>query len=283
MQTDAPGLVMTELARGGEAAGTICHISRRFHLSGSGAEAGSRLDTAALGHPAAEHRAVPLARQAPAGSHHRRLQVGLVPRDLTAARNRARHGARWSSKAAARKATPGGPIFNEQGELAGVLFGEGAATPQGSYQGRVHAFLTSMSADLAKAAATPMATSTLPQAPLPVAPAVEPPPSSPRALDPRPADDGSARSIIRDEPWPLVSHSALRRGRRPPLHLLLCPANDGEAFDSISLPYGGHPGETTSAASPQQVEQHGLGLVVCGVRDEHRGGAELTRGGLECQ
>ena len=45
---------------------------------------------------------------------------------------------------AARQGDSGGPIFNTQGELAGVLFGEGQGRTSGSYCGRVHWFLESV-------------------------------------------------------------------------------------------------------------------------------------------
>ncbi|HEY2892860.1 MAG TPA: trypsin-like peptidase domain-containing protein, partial [Pirellulales bacterium] len=44
----------------------------------------------------------------------------------------------------ARQGDSGGPIFNEQGQLAGVLFGEGHGRTSGSYCGRVRWFLTSV-------------------------------------------------------------------------------------------------------------------------------------------
>ncbi len=50
--------------------------------------------------------------------------------------------------AAARHGDSGGPIFNSRGELAGVLFGEGGGSTDGSYSGRVHQFLQLASADL---------------------------------------------------------------------------------------------------------------------------------------
>jgi hypothetical protein len=43
--------------------------------------------------------------------------------------------------ARARQGDSGGPIFNSQGELAGVLFGEGGGRTTGAYCGRVHSFL----------------------------------------------------------------------------------------------------------------------------------------------
>ncbi|HZZ28570.1 MAG TPA: serine protease [Pirellulales bacterium] len=50
--------------------------------------------------------------------------------------------------AAARHGDSGGPIFNTQGELAGVLFGEGGGHTDGSYGGRVNQFLQLTSLDL---------------------------------------------------------------------------------------------------------------------------------------
>jgi hypothetical protein len=44
----------------------------------------------------------------------------------------------------ARQGDSGGPIFNRQGELAGVLFGEGNGRTSGSYCGRVRWFLSSV-------------------------------------------------------------------------------------------------------------------------------------------
>jgi hypothetical protein len=46
--------------------------------------------------------------------------------------------------AEARQGDSGGPIFNERGELAGVLFGAGHGTTSGSYCGRVGTFLATV-------------------------------------------------------------------------------------------------------------------------------------------
>ncbi|MEX0817943.1 MAG: serine protease [Pirellulaceae bacterium] len=43
----------------------------------------------------------------------------------------------------ARQGDSGGPILNERGELAGVLFGSGSGTTSGSFSGRVRSFLAS--------------------------------------------------------------------------------------------------------------------------------------------
>ena len=48
----------------------------------------------------------------------------------------------------ARQGDSGGPIFNEQGEMAGVLFGAANGTTSGSYCGRVSGFLASLAPDM---------------------------------------------------------------------------------------------------------------------------------------
>jgi len=48
----------------------------------------------------------------------------------------------------ARQGDSGGPIFNQQGELAGVLFGAGEGTTLGSFGGRVESFLASLAPDI---------------------------------------------------------------------------------------------------------------------------------------
>lgn len=48
----------------------------------------------------------------------------------------------------ARQGDSGGPIFNDRGELAGVLFGAGQGTTLGSYEGRVKTFLASLAPDI---------------------------------------------------------------------------------------------------------------------------------------
>jgi len=51
----------------------------------------------------------------------------------------------------ARQGDSGGPIFNEQGEMAGVLFGAGQGTTLGSFGGRVGAFLATLAPDIGRA------------------------------------------------------------------------------------------------------------------------------------
>jgi S1-C subfamily serine protease len=50
----------------------------------------------------------------------------------------------------ARQGDSGGPIFNQAGELAGVLFGAGEGTTLGSFAPRVRCFLASIAPDLDK-------------------------------------------------------------------------------------------------------------------------------------
>ncbi len=52
----------------------------------------------------------------------------------------------------ARQGDSGGPIFNERGELAGVLFGAGGGTTLGSFGGRVGSFLATLAPDIGRAA-----------------------------------------------------------------------------------------------------------------------------------
>ena len=51
----------------------------------------------------------------------------------------------------ARQGDSGGPIFNQQGKLAGVLFGAGKGTTLGSFGGRVGAFLATLAPDIGRA------------------------------------------------------------------------------------------------------------------------------------
>jgi hypothetical protein len=52
----------------------------------------------------------------------------------------------------ARQGDSGGPIFNDRGELAGVLFGAGGGTTLGSFGGRVESFLATLAPDIGRAA-----------------------------------------------------------------------------------------------------------------------------------
>jgi hypothetical protein len=54
----------------------------------------------------------------------------------------------------ARQGDSGGPIFNQQGELAGVLFGAGQGTTMGSFAPRVRVFLAAVAPDFDQATAT---------------------------------------------------------------------------------------------------------------------------------
>ena len=85
--------------------------------------------------------------------------------------------------ATARQGDRGGPIFNSQGQLAGVLFGEGQGRTSGSYCGRVHLFLTSISKSQQMPPATIAAAPPIPTTPRQAAPpAHDPlPPLSPAA------------------------------------------------------------------------------------------------------
>ena len=51
----------------------------------------------------------------------------------------------------ARQGDSGGPIFNDRGEIAGVLFGAGEGTTIGSFAPRVQSFFTSLAPDIGQA------------------------------------------------------------------------------------------------------------------------------------
>jgi hypothetical protein len=57
----------------------------------------------------------------------------------------------------ARQGDSGGPIFNDRGELAGVLFGAGHGTTLGSFGGRVESFLGTLAPDIGRAGNTAIA------------------------------------------------------------------------------------------------------------------------------
>jgi hypothetical protein len=88
--------------------------------------------------------------------------------------------------AGARQGDSGGPILNQRGELAGVLFGTAAGQTTGSYCGRVRSFLASVDADFRR----------LPSAPTMVAqqsPRVTPP-TAPQPSVASPAEPGFQRA-----------------------------------------------------------------------------------------
>ena len=96
----------------------------------------------------------------------------------------------------ARQGDSGGPIFNQRGELAGVLFGSGEGTTMGAFGGRVNWFLSTLASDIGTytpqypkpvtppytAPATPRPAQVAPQ------PQVAPPPPAVEVLAPAPAE-----------------------------------------------------------------------------------------------
>ncbi len=64
----------------------------------------------------------------------------------------------------ARQGDSGGPIFNDRGELAGVLFGAGGGTTLGSFGGRVESFLATLAPDIGRIGDAAMVRSDAPPA-----------------------------------------------------------------------------------------------------------------------
>lgn len=88
----------------------------------------------------------------------------------------------------ARQGDSGGPIFNQKGEIAGVLFGTADGTTTGSYGGRVRAFLESTLPDFKRLnppTAALAAQLRPPSVPVPAATTVKDPPSNVASAPPK--------------------------------------------------------------------------------------------------
>ena len=103
----------------------------------------------------------------------------------------------------ARQGDSGGPIFNDHGRLAGVLFGAGRGTTLGSFGGRVHRFLATLAPDIGRpqAVAPPRGQiAAAPVKPAPLPKLQEPAPAS------VPARDSADAKLAAAEPpkseWP---------------------------------------------------------------------------------
>jgi hypothetical protein len=122
--------------------------------------------------------------------------------------------------ASARQGDSGGPILNNRGELAGVLFGEGGGRTAGSYCGRVKWFLASLTdrpnppPSISPPPSTPLAAPALiassdPSRPPPVRfPRHESHPE-PEAME-RPTNLFASRAV--DSPAPIADLAALQPG-----------------------------------------------------------------------
>lgn len=134
--------------------------------------------------------------------------------------------------AAARQGDSGGPILNSQGELAGVLFGEGQGRTAGSYCGRVQWFLDSLLRDQRGGVDTQLAQVATPGATQAAATAA---PAAGSAWPPRTVQI-DAPQPVRSEAFPLAETSAPHTWRR---------ADDlgSLSSESLSAASGGAPGE----------------------------------------
>jgi hypothetical protein len=111
--------------------------------------------------------------------------------------------------ASARDGDSGGPIFNDRGELAGVLFGAARGRTAGSYCGRVAGFLNSV-APRFDALSTP-STETMIAENLPT-PAVMPDPAGPPVSE---VAMGRPRPSV-DSPWGPSANETFERTGKPP-------------------------------------------------------------------
>ena len=113
----------------------------------------------------------------------------------------------------ARQGDSGGPIFNSQGELAGVLFGAGQGTTLGSFGGRVDQFLATLGDGIGKGASQgTMVASKSGESPMPnqSIPTASPPQliSDNRPVDPFLIADMAAEQKRKDLEQPRVSTQA---------------------------------------------------------------------------
>ncbi|MEM8943581.1 MAG: serine protease [Planctomycetota bacterium] len=140
----------------------------------------------------------------------------------------------------ARQGDSGGPIFNEHGELAGVLFGAGQGTTLGSFGGRVGSFLATLAPDIGRAEQSLAEHTTSPavdgsdrrlEATAEATNTLRPATIQPHSHE-APADAVSADAIAsQDCPWPANLHEE-------PLQLASNPSASAAVRTPQSLPVG---------------------------------------------
>ncbi len=165
--------------------------------------------------------------------------------------------------AGARQGDSGGPIFNSQGELAGVLFGAAWGQTTGSYCGRVHQFLTSATDDFRRLEASSTMIARRPQSG--AKPTGVPRPSGPSlAARPRPPVANGFAGHLQSDPNRVDRETDQERGSSR-LPVVSIPAGRSEPgalspSPSASLPEGGwtgsapQPGLTGDLADPPAAE-----------------------------
>jgi hypothetical protein len=142
--------------------------------------------------------------------------------------------------AEARQGDSGGPILNERGELAGVLFGSGPGYTSGSYGGRVLKFLASVVPGAAPGsdgvAPPPNTLAAMPPAsPLPAihaltpsSPAITPPPQATALHQQEPA---AKDALVYGAPPPVDATAVLTPALKPTSEALLAPPPPDEISD----------------------------------------------------
>ena len=131
-------------------------VSQRLPLARPAAQGRLRLGPGGARDLAAADRAGGSLRDAAATgrpAHDPRLRPGPVPHRHRPLHRLLRAAAQLPTEMVeldveARQGDSGGPIFNQRGELAGVLFGAGEGTTIGSFAPRVETFLASLAPDI---------------------------------------------------------------------------------------------------------------------------------------
>ena len=140
----------------------------------------------------------------------------------------------------ARDGDSGGPILNQRGELAGVLFGAASGRTTGSYCGRVRWFLASVMDDFQR----------LPPGPAMIAQRPRPKPEPIAAVAPKPSA-------------PAPSHWDARPPR--PRQLAELPYPRPQTAPTVDVPGPGQPPGPSEAAGPSLAEQIKTILAALGI------------------
>ena len=151
--------------------------------------------------------------------------------------------------AGARQGDSGGPIFNNRGQLAGVLFGAAWGQTTGSYCGRVRQFLTSATDDFRRLEAGATMIAQRPQGPAEPIGSPRSSGASVAARQPQPGD-GALAEQVRSDPRPAGPEPGQERGSSR-LPLVSIPARWSPPTESSPSPPAASPGGGWTASSPQ--------------------------------
>lgn len=153
----------------------------------------------------------------------------------------------------ARDGDSGGPILNNRGELAGVLFGTAGGRTSGSYCGRVRTFLMTVLDDFQRLDNGPPAMYARNTGPACANPCPRPCPTAPVVAVSNVTPTGARAA----EAAPMV---ALKRPRPAPEQVVaFTPAPSAPAVESVETPASDHTTVTASIAAPDPAASAAVG------------------------